>query len=66
MITASISNCENGYAVSISPDDVITRTWIYEKLEDAISRARTAFTTDPVATSGLTDKEIDDLIGRPI
>ena len=63
MITASISNCENGYAVTISPDEVITKTWVYDNLEQAIHRAKTAFTTDPVATTGIiTGEELDDLV----
>jgi hypothetical protein len=66
MITASISNCENGYAVSISPDEVTTKTWVYDGLDKAMDRARTAFTADPVATSGLTDEELDEIMGNVI
>ncbi len=69
MITASISNCENGYAVSISTslNDEFTRTWVYDNLDEAVARARAAFKSDPIVTSGVfSQDELDDIMGKPI
>jgi hypothetical protein len=69
MITASISNCENGYLVSVNRglfDD--TKTWIYGDINVAIDKIRDALlpripVTDAPAISR---EELDKILGTEI
>jgi hypothetical protein len=69
MITASISNCENGYAVSVTSGLFsTTKTWVYESMDVAMAKIREAFTAPVQITDAptITAEELDKMMETEI